>query len=194
MVFVLIFVFFFTQLFVATVVDTFLSTSDRITGRVFLTEKQREWVDVQGKAHFLPYKKLRKAPENILRRLCFSLVTHPKFDMAILVIIMINTGFLASYHYSAVYEWTQVLTILDYIFGSIYISEAIAKILAFQLAYFRSFRNLFDFFIVLTICLSWALQGSQSGEDVSVFESLRVLRVFRLTMMITGACVVELPG
>jgi len=92
----------------------------------------------------------------------------------ILLIIFINTCFLASEHYQMSDTWIDVLRITDYLFGSIYLVEAAMKIIALGHRYFLSYRNLFDFFIVITIIIVWAFGANENAQTFSVFESLRV--------------------
>ena len=58
---------------------------------------------------------------------CFRLVESAWFGRIIVVIILINVGFLASYSYGQNSTWTLVLNSVDTVFTSIYILEVLLK-------------------------------------------------------------------
>jgi len=63
----------------------------------------------------------------LLQAACFRIVESAWFGRAILVIILVNMGFLASYSYGQTSTWTLALNSVDAAFTSIYILEVLLK-------------------------------------------------------------------
>lgn len=62
-----------------------------------------------------------------LQARCFEFVESERFRRIILVIILINVGFLASYSYGQSSTWTLALNSVDTAFTIIYILEVLLK-------------------------------------------------------------------
>nr|6NT3_A Chain A, Sodium channel protein type 9 subunit alpha, Sodium channel protein PaFPC1, chimeric construct [synthetic construct]6NT4_A Chain A, Sodium channel protein PaFPC1,Sodium channel protein type 9 subunit alpha,Sodium channel protein PaFPC1 [synthetic construct] len=107
-----------------------------------------------------------------------AVVLSPFFELFIAVIIVLNITFMALDHHDMNIEFERILRTGNYIFTSIYIVEAVLKIIALSPKfYFKDSWNVFDFIIVVFAILELGLEGVQG---LSVFRSFRLLRVFRL--------------
>jgi Ion transport protein len=82
-IFMIVGCFFFLNLFVGVVINTFKSESDRVGGSELLTEKQKEWIDLRLLVlRSAPIKKVQPPPGTI-RRFLFNLYLHKYFERVI---------------------------------------------------------------------------------------------------------------
>lgn len=96
-------------------------------------------------------------PESPLRRFCYNLAFSPKFDIFILVVILINCIQIAFENplNDPKSSLIWVLWIIDLLTTLIFISELIVKVICSgflfcgEHSYLRSYWNLLDFFIII---------------------------------------------
>ncbi|CAM1295429.1 Uncharacterised protein r2_g457 [Pycnogonum litorale] len=105
------------------------------------------------------------------------LVNNPMFDYFITVCIVINTVFLAVEHHDMSPATAHTLDVGNKVFTSVFSLEAFIKLLSLKKEYFKSGWNIFDLLVVIASLLDLALQ---SANKLSVFRTLRLLRVFKL--------------
>ncbi|XP_074168980.1 sodium channel protein type 11 subunit alpha [Rhinolophus sinicus] len=116
------------------------------------------------------------------RWLCFkkvlrTVMTDPFTELAITICIIINTVFLALEHHKMDTSFKQMLSIGNLVFTSVFMAEMCLKIIALDpYYYFRRGWNIFDSIVALLSIIDVLL----SNKSVTVFRSLRVLRVFKL--------------
>uniref|UniRef100_A0A671FVQ1 Sodium channel protein n=1 Tax=Rhinolophus ferrumequinum TaxID=59479 RepID=A0A671FVQ1_RHIFE len=116
------------------------------------------------------------------RWLCFkkalrTVMTDPFTELAITICIIINTVFLALEHHKMDKSFEQMLYIGNVVFTSVFMAEMCLKIIALDpYYYFRRGWNVFDSVVALLSIIDVML----SNKSVTVFRSLRVLRVFKL--------------
>lgn len=95
-------------------------------------------------------------PQNRFRLALLSMIESRWFTDFIMSVIVLNSISMASYDHSLRHkQLNSVLKYLSYVFASIYLFEAIAKIIACGFVfgkhtYLRSPTNVFDFIIVLS--------------------------------------------
>jgi len=102
--------------------------------------------------------------DNSVRKCLFQIVTGPRFDTIILVMIVLNSITMASVDYRYVnenyepdsrYSWrNRAIEIAEVVFMVIFFLECMAKIIALGFvkgkdSYLRSAWNIFDFLIVI---------------------------------------------
>jgi len=195
-VFIFMLQFFMLQVFVAVLIDTYFDSADSEKGDAFMTPEQRKWVDYNKKAlmrPFTPHARLKR-PRGACRRSCFDIVESFAFKVFIYLIIIANTILIMSQHFPSSREFDIMQTSLDALFGSIYLVEAVLKIIGLgPRNYFGTRSNVFDFCILLAVIVGWVMSGiaasrgdsNSDGEAIfSAIEALRVLRVFRLFQLI----------
>ena len=121
---------------------------------------------------------------------CFTLTTHPAFEIFIFAMVGANVMILACQYHEMELEHPNALRVLEQIdvgFGVLFVCEACLKIFGVGLrGYFRQASNRFDFFIVSVIVVQWYLAkdsestaGAMRGARVLV-RSLRVARTARI--------------
>ncbi|KAI8830631.1 hypothetical protein BJ741DRAFT_619427 [Chytriomyces cf. hyalinus JEL632] len=115
-----------------------------------------------------------------LRSYVFNLTQSNAFSSSILLVILLNTIFLAletvdSFNRS--YCWYVAL--IDCACLGIYIAECILKLYSWRLFYFQNGWNLLDFFIVVMSVVTWILPYYYTSQISLNTEIFRVLRLFR---------------
>ncbi|XP_063432636.1 sodium channel protein 1 brain-like isoform X1 [Mytilus trossulus] len=104
-------------------------------------------------------------------------VSDPLFDLFVTICIVLNTLFMMLEHHGQPQSLTTTLEVSNYIFTSVFILEAVLKIMSWSKFYFKSGWNLFDFVIVIASIIDISLSDIPS---FSVFRSFRLLRVLKL--------------
>lgn len=79
----------------------------------------------------------------------FDLTTNQKFDIVIMVVIMLNMLTMTMEHYNQSKTFTDVLYWVNFSFIVIFTAECIMKLLALRLYYFKIPWNVFDFVVVV---------------------------------------------
>ncbi len=80
MIFMVVGCFFFLNLFVAVVINTFKREEDIAGGSNLLTDKQKEWIDLRLLILRASPLKNPKEPENEFRALIFKIERHRYFE------------------------------------------------------------------------------------------------------------------
>ncbi|KAI4553350.1 hypothetical protein MJT46_016644 [Ovis ammon polii x Ovis aries] len=115
-----------------------------------------------------------------LRRMLRKLVDSLAFETFIIFIVCLNTIMLVAQTFAEVEvrgEWYFMA--FDYIFLSIYIVEAVLKIIALGLAYFLDPWNNLDFFIMVVGVLDFVLIQVNSSSTRAIHNQ-RIFRIFRV--------------
>ena len=129
-------------------------------------------------------KKRLEAEFSNLRNLMINLSESKNFDLFIMICILANTFVLAFNWYMQPKSYKDVLEIFNYTFMVIFTIEAIIKIIAQRLDYFKDSWNIFDFVVVagtiIILGITWA--GLAKGLEIlgTILRTLRIGRVFRL--------------
>jgi len=79
----------------------------------------------------------------------FKVTSNQKFDVAIMIIILLNMVTMAMEHFDQPDELTSLLSIVNQLFIGIFTIECIMKILALRHYYFKQPWNVFDFIVVV---------------------------------------------
>ena len=106
--FLVIGAFFAVNLFVGVVIDKFNRMKEEYEGSAFQTREQKQWSDMQRLLNSIKPKVQKVKPENIFRRFFFEIVNHPKFDIVIMICIMLNTLTMMMEHYHQTSEYVVV--------------------------------------------------------------------------------------
>ena len=83
------------------------------------------------------------------QRFFFTLTTNQKFDIGIMVVIMLNMITMAIEHYNMDPTFSRALEIINYIFIAIFTLECVMKIVGLRQFYFKEAWNIFDFVVVV---------------------------------------------
>lgn len=80
---------------------------------------------------------------------CYKLTTSTKFEVAIVIVILLNMVAMMVEHYKMDPTLVQVLEVINIIFTVIFVLECILKLFALRWYYFKSPWNVFDFIVVV---------------------------------------------
>ena len=87
--------------------------------------------------------------QNKVQRYIFNVVTHTRFELAILLLIGVNMITLSFDHYQMSAEWENMTKYIDITFTTIFGLEAVFKLIGMRYHYFRDAFNVFDFIVVI---------------------------------------------
>jgi hypothetical protein len=186
---------------ISVVCDNYNDMKDK-NGTGMLTESQQEWYEKQKtalRARPQMDENLR-CPNNPLRAKAFRLVEHKGFEKMIIVCILLNTFTMMMNAFGDPYNYDDILSQINFVFGIVFTMESVLKIIAFDKNYLHAAPltwNQFDFVLVL---LFWIEIGDVPIGFKPTF--LRVLRVFRVLRLFKvnkeikktmGTIIVSLP-
>ena len=89
-----------------------------------------------------------------LQLLFFQLTTSQKFDIFIMIVILLNMMTMAIEHYDQPEEFDDALHWINQIFVLIFSCECVMKLLGLRHYYFKQPWNIFDFVVVISSVLS----------------------------------------
>ncbi|XP_053891121.1 cation channel sperm-associated protein 1 [Malaclemys terrapin pileata] len=138
----------------------------------------------------------RTLPRLLTLRAIIHKLTHLlAFELFILTVVFIHTAVLVVQTFAAVQvrgEW--FFSVMDAVFLCVYVLEALLKLIALDLDYFRNPWNDIDFFVMIMMVLDFVLPllispGHNTHENavslfrvLRVFKGVRAVRVFRLLL------------
>ncbi|XP_068707283.1 voltage-dependent calcium channel type A subunit alpha-1-like isoform X2 [Montipora foliosa] len=179
--FVVVFSFFFLNMFVALIIVTFQEQGEKEMDGCELDRNQRDCIQFAMTAK----PRQRYMPEN--KNTCFykvwRVVDSKPFEIFIMTTIVLNAIVLMVSYDGASKQYDNILNNLNTAFTFVFLSEAILKLIAFRQNYFRDFWNLFDFFIVVTTLVGVILEFHKNDTlqiDPSFFRLFRAARLVKL--------------
>lgn len=200
-IFIFLFNFLFLNLFVGVVIDNFNALKDQADGKdqafSLLTPSQQRWVMTQEVLIKINPIKVIKRPPEFVAGLCYDLTSHPAFEWAIMICIIVNTSVMACEFYGQSDAWAAAANALNFVFAVIFTIEAAMKLLGQGQAYFNDNWNKFDITIVF---VTWIGVAADQGTLGSLVRTFRVGRAFRLVQgmkdikRIFNTLLLTLPG
>ena len=179
--------FFLVNLFTAVVFDKFTQAKrDQSTmAALLLTKEQMTWSELQkmvlaSKVFVEP----SVVPHDVVRGFLFKVIKNRKFEIGMMVVILLNMVLMALTYEGASIEYENVLENINIALTFVFFLEALVKIIALGgKHYFKNNWNKFDFFVVITSAADFIIQISL-GTKVKFLRSfpqlIRVLRVLRI--------------
>ena len=108
-----------------------------------------------------------------------KLCESPQFEKGIIVLILVNTGFLAIDHYDSPQWLIDLSDIANLFFTVVFALEMILKLIGFGFRkYVADGFNIFDAFIVIMSYVELFIPGDDSS--LSVLRAFRLLRIFKI--------------
>ncbi|OAF68518.1 Sodium channel protein type 4 subunit alpha B [Intoshia linei] len=182
MLFIIIGSFFTLNLLVGVIIDNFNCQKKKYDGNyldVFLTPNQRGYYNTLKRLTSKRPIKNIKRPKGQLQNLFYDISISIKFELVIVILIVINTIIMTIEHYRQRITYSVVIEIANVLFTTTFLMEAIVKIIGMRWHYFRQGWNIFDFIIVITSILSVIFE--EAVRNIFITPTLlRVVRVFRI--------------
>lgn len=159
------------DLFVALLIEVYVEMRDTRAKTSFLSPGQRVWVRNMRtllSVRLPPPSKPRPTPFaafNAVRRVVFSVIIHPAFDLFILGVIVVNVVFMCISHVGEDHPWVAAQDVSGAVFSAIFGLEALFKIIAlgFRL-YFSSWSNRFDFVLAVGSVVAESINLASVGS------------------------------
>lgn len=129
-----------------------------------------------------------------LRERARAFIEHPRFDQAIILLIVANAITLGLETVpSVVARFGDLLTIIDHAVLGVFVTELLLRFFVYRSRFFHDPWRVFDFVIV-------GIALMPASEAFSILRALRVLRLLRLVSMVpsmrgvVSALLAALPG
>ncbi|RDD37663.1 Sodium channel protein 60E [Trichoplax sp. H2] len=203
--FIIIGVFVALNLIVGVIIDGFYVSHQKLERQqsgsaleAYLTDSQRRWYRMMRKLlKTKPKKSIPRGNHQWQIRLR-KFVENPKFEMTVIYIIVANVIVMMVTHYhesNEVHEtalfFNGYLLGFNYFFTIFYVIEAVLKIIAFRLYYFKDAWNLFDFAVVILSISGLVFEILTRANIISTTanttinpSTIRILRIFRIVRIL----------
>lgn len=180
--FVVIFSFFFLNIFVALIILTFQEQGEAEEGDSELDRNQRGCLHIAMEAK--PAERFMPENPNSLQYKVWQFVDSVPFEYFIMLLISGNTLILMLKFDDQPKEYEAYLDVVNVIFTFLFTGEFMLKLFALRHNYFRDGWNVFDFIIVLGSLLDFVfsktLQQGTIPFDPSLFRLFRAARLIKL--------------
>ncbi|RWS16117.1 skeletal muscle sodium channel alpha subunit-like protein, partial [Dinothrombium tinctorium] len=191
-VFFIIFGSFFTlNLFIGVIIDNFNEQKKKAGGslEMFMTEDQKKYYNAMKRMGSKKPVKAIPRPRFKMQALIFDITTNKKFDMIIMLFIMLNMAVMAADKYKASKTYDMVLDRLNLFFIAIFTAECGLKIFALRWYYFKEPWNVFDFVVVILSIAGSMLKDFIEKYFVSptLLRVVRVVKIGRVLRLVKGA-------
>jgi hypothetical protein len=114
------------------------------------------------------------------RRSVLRFVRHDWFSRFMLFVTVVNVAALAIDHHPIDDTFEYVLNMINFVCSLIFIAEFLLKFFAMGLSYFRDPFNVFDSVLVCISIPEMILSQGNEGSAFSALRAFRLLRVFRV--------------
>ncbi|XP_065654096.1 voltage-dependent L-type calcium channel subunit alpha-1D isoform X2 [Hydra vulgaris] len=181
--FVVIFSFFFLNIFVALIIVTFQEQGEKEIIGSELNKNQRACLQFVLNAK--PRQRFMPVDKSGFSYKVWCIVDSKPFEILILVIISLNAVVLMLAFDGQSVEYKNILDIINVVFTCLFTAEAVLKLMAYKLNYFRMPWNVFDFVIVCITLIGASITIFRLDSKLSIDPSLfRLFRAFRLLKLL----------
>eukprot|EP00347_Sterkiella_histriomuscorum_P021532 403333648 len=176
---------FIMNLFVGVVINTFNQEREKLGKNHLLTSFQKEWIMIQISCLKLkPMVKQERIYKNKFRNMISIISYSQRFELFILLCIIMNTICLGIEWYNQPFDVNFVLDMINYGFAIIFTIEFIMKLIAQGYKdYYTQGWNILDFFVVLGTIVSVFITfftSSNFGASTTLIRSIRIGRVLKI--------------
>ncbi|KAH9495026.1 Sodium channel protein type 2 subunit alpha [Bulinus truncatus] len=146
---------------------------------MFMTDDQKKYYNAMKRMKSKSPQKSIPRPKYKLAALVFDITTDQKFDIVIMVIIILNMLTMMFEFEDMSKQMKDILGIFNLIFITIFTAECVLKLFGLRWYYFKIPWNVFDFCVVVLSILASSLSEFEDSFFISP-TLLRVIRVFRV--------------
>ncbi|XP_057290115.1 sodium/hydrogen exchanger 10-like [Hydractinia symbiolongicarpus] len=171
--------------------DTCLDVKDRLiklTDLSFHWKVPRYWE--RTRVRLEKFKQVRASetvppPRNLFLRYNYLIATHVAFDAVMNALIALNMVPIAfELSVSETVWYMKYLKIINYVYCGVYIMEAMIKILAFRVYYFKDKWNLIDLTIValsvIDVIVDLVTEGATGSFSPGVLKLAKIFKILRM--------------
>ena len=182
---------FFLSVLEAVIIDALGRKQEEVEGLQLLSENQKKWMKTLKQLLVARPKFIPPIPTSNIRKYFHEIATHPKFEMAILAVVMVNVFVMATHYEDEPYQLEMFHEVMEVIFTLIYLLEALILVLGIGFrGYFSDNWNIFSLVIVVFACCSVGIRAFGHGVyfalRANVFSPLRIFRLIRLVKVVPG--------
>ncbi|KAK7492644.1 hypothetical protein BaRGS_00016123 [Batillaria attramentaria] len=191
-VFILFGSLFTLNLFVSVIIDSYLTLTKKYDFSAHLTEREKTYYNAMKTLVKTKRSKKSAPPQNLYMRYLTNVVLSDNFDFTIRCVIMLSLATLAMESYDMPPQRQRMLALANAAFGICYIIEAVLKLIVLRMKYFKDAWNIFDFVIVVLVCIHFAIfkldvkSNMISPAILRIFQVVRVTRATRLMKWTVG--------
>ncbi|XP_055878721.1 sodium channel protein type 4 subunit alpha B-like isoform X2 [Biomphalaria glabrata] len=173
--------FFTLNLFIGVIIDNFNQQKKKAGGslEMFMTDDQKKYYNAMKRMKSKSPQKSIPRPKYKLAALVFDITTDQKFDIVIMVIIILNMLTMMFEYEDMSKQMKDILGIFNLIFITVFTAECVLKLFGLRWYYFKIPWNVFDFCVVVFSILASSLSEFEDSFFISP-TLLRVIRVFRV--------------
>lgn len=150
---------------------------------MFVTEQQRQWIEIQKVCQAKPLK-FKYDPPTGCREYFYAFVKHIYFEYTITMFILVNTFFMAIKSYRMDPKLVIASEYANYVFAAVFNIEMILKVIGLGNMYFKEGWNIFDMTIVILTDIGLLVKLLKLGEAfataATVIRGFRIMRIFKL--------------
>lgn len=180
--------FFFMNLFIGVVFEQFneANKNESSLAAIILNKDQMLWVELQNLIVKSSPKIEFSEPTTKVRKFCYLMTRSWYFETFIMVCILLNMCSMAVIYDGASNEYTFAIDISNLCFTTIFIIEALFKLIGNGMHYFKSSWNKFDFLVAASSCIDIVLTYAASSS-ITLLRSgpqlLRIIKLFRISRL-----------
>nr|AKH03687.1 voltage-gated sodium channel alpha subunit LNav14a21+ [Lymnaea stagnalis] len=173
--------FFTLNLFIGVIIDNFNSQKKKAGGslEMFMTDDQKKYYNAMKRMKSKSPQKSIPRPKYKLAALVFDITTDQKFDIVIMIIIILNMLTMMFEYEDMSKQMKDILGIFNLVFITIFTAECVLKLFGLRWYYFKVPWNVFDFIVVVLSIMASSLDEFEDSFFISP-TLLRVIRVFRV--------------
>ncbi|CAB4001908.1 voltage-dependent N-type calcium channel subunit alpha-1B-like isoform X1, partial [Paramuricea clavata] len=179
--FVVVFSFFFLNIFVALVILTFQEQGEKELVNSELDRNQRDCISFVIRAK--PSETFMPADKKTWSYKVWLVVVSKPFELFIMALIILNTIVLMMEYYDQPDDYMNMCNYFNAALTFLFTMEAALKLFAFKLSYFRDSWNVFDFIVVVGSILDTSLTFGKTYDlpfDPSMFRLFRAARLIKI--------------
>jgi len=171
--FIFVCTFFVVQLFVGVIIDNYNREMN------ILTDEQKRWVLLRRVMLNMGPDPLVR-PKGAFRLMVYRVVRSQAFDTLIVVLVLVNTLFMAMAYWNMTDALTAVLSNVNYFFVGAFAAEMVVKLIAFGFRqYLMDTWNVFDAIIVMGSLVTMFYDAGAIAQVGRVFRIARLLKIVK---------------
>ena len=186
--------FFVLNMVIGVIIEKF----NQISGRGILTDEQKVFRDTMMSVKMSDGSPPLDRPVNQFRAFCYDVTVNPAFEKLVIILIVANSGLMASEYCGQPDSWDDMLKTLNLGFVLVFTVELTMRMAAqYPRAFFSNGWQIFDFVIVVGSLIVIPLDGIVNLQALRPFRLLLIFRMIKRARgikMLVGVLLMSLPA